>query len=238
VSLVTVAGLSVIHGTWILPLTGSWRLEATLEATEALSGPVNVVVAGDGAPNVVYDGVVARSWAPAERVSVVVVGGRSGGLSTESELSRMVTGRHYDGDPVAVTAAELLDDLATETGEVLQVSAKTALESSTAESWHRPASMGRAALQRTLQGPPGAPWGLSARFLLTGELWAGVETWPDAPEELEYVDPIDDGMALHIAPRSARFEPGQRADGKAITMVHYTLTPLGLRARLYYDEAK
>lgn len=233
------AGLALLDGLLTMPLSGSWSLEGTVELPDAAglpSGRVNVIVAGDGEPNASLDGFIASATNPDTGSAYVrVVGGATGAFSAELALSRIVQGRHYDGDPVPVTAAEVLADLADEVGETIPASALVALQDLSAVSWHRPTGLASTALRSALNGPASAPWGLSARFLPTAELWAGVETWP-AIVEPKSVDPTDDGRALYIAPNGLSVFPGVTTFGKKIRRVQYVFTRTALRVRLWYGD--
>jgi hypothetical protein len=227
-ALVTLAGLTVLDGLLTLPRSGVWTLEAEIDADEAPTGAVELLVAGDGAPAETFAGVVARGIAPAARARVVVVGGRSGGLSSAERLSVEVPALHYDGDPTPVSARALVEDLAELTGEGLAAGAGEAIEAYTASSWHRIGGSAASALAAVLRR-----WGLSARFLPSGDLWAGVESWPSSPETPDEVDPVADTRCFYAAPRSARIQPGQVVYGQRIERVQYLFTPRGMRARLY-----
>ena len=236
-SRVTVAGLTLLDGLLTMPLSGSWALECAVELPDGAplpSGRVNIIVAGDGVPSVSLDGVMASVTDPDTGSAYLrVVAGATGAFSAESALSMNVLGRHYDGDPVPVTAAELLSDLATEVGENVPASALAALQGLSGPSWHRPGGSAAGALSNILRGSPRAPWGLSARFLASSELWAGVETWPTA-DDPRVVDPTDDGRALYVAPDGLSLMPGTTILGKQIRRVQYVFTSDAMRARLWY----
>lgn len=229
-SLATLAGREVIEGRLWLPLSGVWTAELELDADEAPSGQVELVIAGDGADSASYLGVVARSSAPAGRALVTVVGGRTGGLSAEPALAIDVEGQHYDGEPDPVTAALLLGDICAAAGETLDPASVALLGAFQASSWQRQAEPARVAVGRVL-----GFWALSARILPGADLWAGIETWPAAAEDPEEVDPIDDGRVLFVAPRSALIQPGQVVGDRRIRRVEYLIAD-ALRARLHYAE--
>jgi hypothetical protein len=240
VSLGLFNSLTVQEALLTFPLSGSCMFEVLCELPDdatAPTGQATLTIAGDGESEVVFACVVANATAPETgSVRIRAVGGATGGFSAEPSLRVAVAGAHYDGDPVPETAANVLGDLVDEVGESIPGRALSVLEGLTAASWHRPAGSALAALAMALRGPTDAPWGLSARFLSTGELWAGVDTWPTIATEPEQVDPKDDGRCLYVAPRGLSMFPGMTILGKRIRRVQYVLTPTALRARLYYGD--
>jgi hypothetical protein len=227
---VTLGGLDVLCGRIRLPLSGIWTGILELDADEAPSGVQELLVLGDGEPDVRLKCVTARRAAVDGRARCLLVGGRTGALSAEPELASVIPGQHYDGDPSKVTAYELIARICELAGEQLASSVKATLSALTVDSWHRETSRAGVALSRVL-----AAFGLSARVLPEGSLWAGVDTWPTVAEP-EFVDPGDDGRVLYVAPRGARLAPGAMIAGRYVSTVEYLFGD-ALRARLHYSPA-
>jgi len=225
----TLGGQDILEGRLILPLSGVWHAEAWLSGDAPELGPSSLLILGDGEPEVSFACSIAVSRNVEGRAYVLAVAG-AGGLSS-SALSVDVPAQHYDGDPTSVSAAELLTDLCDLAGERLDPTAKASLAAYTASSWFREAGSASLAATRVARR-----WGLSLRFLPSGLLWAGEETWPAPSVEPEPVDPLDDGWALSVAPRGASLMPGQMVQGQRILRVEYCLGE-DFRAQLWYRDS-
>lgn len=226
---VTLGGLDVLSGGLNLPLSGVWTAELELGGDALSVGPTELQIIGDGEPVTTWRGAVARVALVEGRIHALVVGGASGGLSV-SPLGVQVDALHYDGDPTPTSAAEVLGDLCELAGEALDPSALAPLASYTASSWLREAGAAHLALARASRR-----WVLSARFLPSGLLWAGAETWPESTAKLAPVDPLDDGWAFHVAPLGGSAQPGVTYQDRQIVRVTYDFGA-ALRARLWYRE--
>lgn len=226
---ITLAGLDVIGGRLTLPLSGVATGELELGGDALPLGLTELLVLGDGVDDVRFAVCVARIALLEGRILASIVAGRSGGLS-RSPLAAEVPALHYDGDPTPVSAWEVLSDLCVLAGEELDPATEAPLSAFTAPSWLRESGFAHAALVRATR-----LWGLSARFLPSGELWAGVETWPLLDPEPTPVDPLDDGWTLYVAPPGATILPGVTYGEKQILRVEYSFAD-ALRARLYYRE--
>lgn len=224
----TLNGADILEGRLIFPLSGIWHGELWLSGDAPAQGPTELVVVGDGEPDVRFACAVASVASVEGRSYAFIVGG-SGGLS-QSSLGVPLDALHYDGDPEPVTAAELLSDICELAREQLDPASKAALGAFTAPSWLREAGLAFYAMARVLRR-----WSLSARMLPSGALWAGQETWPAIDREPEKVDPIDDGYVLYTAPRGASCAPGLTILEKRILRAEYVLGA-GLRALLWYRE--
>lgn len=226
---VTLADLPVLAGRLVLPLSGSSVGFIELDGDALAIGPTDLTIEGDGEPAVTFAVCVARVALVEGRIHALIVGGRSGGLS-RSPLAVDVAAVHYDGDPTPASAWEVLSDLAALASEALDASQAAALQTFGAASWLREAGPSHRAFARAL-----GFWGLSARFLPNGEIWAGVDAWPQAASEPLPVDRIDDGWCLHVAPNSASTQPGVVVKDKRILRVEYLFGD-ALRALLHYRE--
>ena len=226
---ITLGGLDVLDGSLELPLSGVWTAELELGGDALAIGPTELQVIGDGEPATTFRGAVARVALVEGRIRVLVVGGATGGL-TASPLGVQVPALHYDGDPTPTSAAEVLSDLCELAGETLDPSALAALAGYTASSWLREAGAAHLALARAARC-----WGLSARFMPSGLLWSGAETWPESTAKLSPVDPLDDGWALYVAPAGGSMLPGVTYQDRQILRVTYGFGG-ALRARLWYRE--
>jgi hypothetical protein len=226
----TLGGLDVLGGVFTQPLSGISTGTLELSGDALAIGPTSLSIAGDGVPATLFAVCVSNVALVEGRILASIVGGRTGGLS-RSSLGVDVAALHYDGDPTPVTAWELLSDLVSLAGESLDSAPRAALEALSVASWLRPSG----AASRALAGITGQ-WGLSARFSPIGDLWVGVDTWLQSIETPVSVDPIDDGWALHMAPRGGGFAPGTMLGDKRIRRVDLIFGE-ALRALLHYREA-
>ncbi len=226
---VTLGGLDVLGGLLDLPLSGVWTAMVEVGGDALAVGPTELQVIGDGEPAVTYRGAVARVSLVEGRIWALVVGGMTGGLSV-TPLGRVVPALHYDGDPTPVSAAEIIGDICELAGEALDSAAVAPLASFTAPSWLRESGLAFHALARSMR-----PWGLSARILPSGLLWAGVESWSEMKPTPSTVDPLDDSWAFHVAPSGGSLQPGTAFQERRILRVTYAFGE-ALRARLWYRE--
>lgn len=226
---VTLGGLDVLDGSLDLPLSGVWTAELELGGDALETGPTELQVIGDGEAATTWRGCVARVALIEGRIRALVVGGVTGALSV-SPLAVDVAALHYDGDPTPASAAEVIGDICELAGEALDPAALASLATFTASSWLREAGRSHLALARTSRR-----WALSARFMPSGLLWAGVETWPELTAKATPVDPLDDGWAFYVAPAGGSIQPGVTYQDRQILRVTYDLGA-ALRARLWYRE--
>lgn len=226
---VTLAGLDVLGGCLDLPLSGIWTAGLELGGDDLPTGPAELQIIGDGETTVNRRCAITRVARVEGRLCAFVVGGATGGLSV-SPLGVSIPALHYDGDPTPVSAAELLGDICELAGEALDASTLAPLAAYTAPSWLREAGTAHRALARAIRH-----WGLNARVLSNGSLWAGVETWPALASKVVPVDPLDDGWAFYAAPSGGSLTPGVVYQDRQILRITYEFGE-ALRARLWYRE--
>lgn len=223
------AGLDVISGWYYMTLSGAAVGQVTMGGDALALGPTELTIAGDGEPDSAFRVCVARVASIEGRLVASIVAGRSGGLSA-SPLAVDVPALHYDGSPTPATAWEVLSDVAMLAGEIIDPALEGALQAYGATSWLRESGPARHAFARAA-----AHWGLSWRFLPSGDLWVGAETWPLIATEPQIVDPIDTTWALHVAPRGGSVLPGLTIQGRRALRVELRFGD-ALRASVYYRD--
>lgn len=213
----TFNGFGVLRAQLVVPLTGRWVADLEVDATEPITGRVTLTIGGvSWLGNVLRGGVEADTW------SGRVVGGAGG-------LDRPVVARSWQG---LQPARGLVTELLTEVGEVLSVSSSADVDANLPR-WSRidgPAHHALADLALAV----GARW----RMLPEGEVWIGVETWPeltlpeDAPAELLATDPRAGTSTLAFV--GSYILPGQTFQGRRVGGVTYRLDDQRDRAVVWW----
>ncbi len=240
VTLVTAAGAStqVLSGRIDMPEDGAWMtaLEIDAAVAPARGDAITILVAsqapGEGDPAAslaTFAGTVLWSAAWAGRSHLWVTGGKGG-------LRKLLERRNYVAGPLPIPLFDLIADICTETGEVLDDSVTAAaLGGYTLGRWHRPAVTGLAALGRLC-----AEFGLVWRFTPAGKLLVLPLDYPVDPQQPYVTDPGDDGAdrSFVVAPDKATLLPATTLLGKQVNRVVYEVTPDGLRATCFYGTSE
>lgn len=245
VSLVTASGAStqVLSGRIDLPEDGAWM--ASLAADTAAGGEASIAIAAGDAVT-----IVVASQAPGENLATGAASFAGTVLWTSTwqgrthlwitggkgRLRRLLERRNYVAGPLPIPLFDLITDICTETGEVLDDSVTAeSLAGYTLGRWHRPAVTGLAALGRLC-----AEFALVWRFTPAGKLLVLPLDYPVDPAQHYVTDPGDDGAdrSFVIAPDKATVAPATTVLGKAVNRVVYEVTPDGLRATCFYGSSE
>lgn len=169
-----------------------------------------------------FSGTVVRCGIHKATLHARIVGGAGGLAST-------LAGKGYIGTPVKVP----LQDIAREAGETLAPSCESAVTLVNLGHWLRMEGAGGQQLQVLLDAVPGATW----RFLPSGELWVGIESWPAASPvvELTDYDPFADRIDLFsLAPGIL---PGTAFLGRRVSYVEHHLAESGVRTSAWFEAS-
>lgn len=219
----TANAFPVLRGELSAPLSGRWIADLEVDASEALSGAVEIRIGGVAWRGTVWRGALddgADVWRGR------IVGGSGG-------LDRPVTARSWLG---LQPARGLLVELLTEVDESLSPSSTAEIDTNVAR-WSRVEGPAHRALA-DLASVVGARWRLTSE----GTVWVGSETWPElvlpegAEAELLSTDPML-GVSTYALP-GAYISPGCIFEGRRVAGVVYDLEDAVERARVFFlDEA-
>ncbi len=234
----SIGDLPVLGGYLRLVSSGTWT--ATVEChsesgAPAEGSPASLVIVAEAKPGektaapVTHAGTIRHAaFADGSAQLVVSIVGGKGLLASELAPSEHVTGT------APIPVGLVLRALADAVGETLAAGVEDALDAYTVPRWHRAGgSSGRAALELLIADVAGVEGvELGWRFLSSGELWVGVETWPESTSQARLIAPdLDDGTEI-FAPSAPDLLPGTTIDGQRAIEVLYTLSPPALRARV------
>lgn len=218
----TVNGAPLLTAELTWPRIGAWRADVEVDTEEPLEGSVEIDLGGG-----VFAGTVVRSGTIGGRTSARVVGGAGG-------LSREIAGRNYaaGGAKVSVVLADILRG----TGEALAPTADTTITSRDLPHWHREGAAKRPASHElvALLDAVGATW----RLTRAGQVWVGVDTYPDTNPEHVLLDEDWSAGILTLAVEAAELEPGTTFLGHQLEQVVYRLTRNALRAEAHLTSLR
>jgi hypothetical protein len=213
-------GKVVLEATVVLPLRGRWTASLRLDAREVVEqGPVVLE-----APGMTLRGVArpSRAVVVRDQVYLEAVGG-TGGLGAE------IAPRSYRHPRVR----KILEDLSRDAGETLASSSTSSTLDRTLSGWVRARGTGGAALDELLEALADTP---SWRLTDAGELWVGVETWPELVQTgqmvLEEPDTARGRMVLGMPDGALR--PGVTFLGRRLTRVTHRLRAGAFRTEVEF----
>jgi len=216
----TINGKDVLTALLSVPLGGTWRLDATVDAesAEGLTGDLTLSL-DEGRST--WRCRAYRSADAFGRVELRAVGGAGG-------LAKVLEGQSYR----QVTARVVVADLLELAGEQLDPTAEEALLSTLLPHWTRDAGLCSQQLARVVDAL-GAGW----RVLPNGKVWLGLETWPSAPVfEYDVLRKLPaDGRLELGAVQGYRLVPGQTFEGQRVGRVEHRVMPEAIRTSVWFD---
>jgi hypothetical protein len=216
VSLTTFNGSAVIEADLSMPRVGAWVGRLVVQASEIATGLATLKIGSAELTCYAHRATVYQG-----RATAMLVGGRAG------RLEEATRAQAFRPAPAAVVLGSTL----LEAGETLATSSNLVLLAKFLPRWTRlarPAGAELAALALHL----GASW----RFLDTGALWFGLDTFPayELPDRIIVGDDPDRrrmtvaGSVVHL------LRPGITFEGRRVSGVALRLTPESARAELSY----
>jgi len=192
--------------------SGRWFADLEIDTERP---PIGQIKIGFGSGVALY-GAIARADVFAGKVRARVVGGVDG-------LGSTIPARSYR----QTTFGVILNDLAADTGESILVSDE--LRASYTQRWHRSQGTGASAL-RAITAHLGATW----RHMRNGQLWIGVDTWPElVPDAVELERDDGEGWVIYSPNGPPTIEPGYTIDTRRIDSVVTTLRSGSLVQRVF-----
>lgn len=209
-------GSPVIEARVSFPRVGVWSAELRVDTTEKPAGKALLELGESGFVGAVVISTLYQS------VSYVRLAGGAGGMATELEP------KGYIGSPISVP----LGDIAREAGEALSATVDRSVTNAELGHWSRASGPAGTALALLLGEVPGAAW----RFLPSGELWVGAETWPDASQglELEEYEPLRDKVRVFSLVPGVL--PGTKVLGRRVSYVEHRIAPAKLATHIWFEE--
>ncbi len=212
----TIADIPITHGRLTLPRQGLWQVAAIVDTDDLLSGEVDVSWGG-----LAWHGTIVRAGRENGACAVRVVAG-AGGLGAEIE-------------PQGFRDAKLsavLDHITGAAGEVLASSVDAVLLAQQVE-WFAlprvPAARALSAIAET--------FGLSWRFLPSGRLWIGSESWPAAAPAVEDVELDGLSLSAEVTMPVPSLLPGTTWSKQRVSRVEHLLTPNDIHSRVWFERA-
>lgn len=215
---ITANGQPVLVATIFEPRRGVWHADLELDATDPLSGAVTLDF---GVGVSAFQGTVRRAGVYGGRAMARIVGGKDG-------LSKILKAKFYRSSFVRVALGELLADA----GEALDASVLPSAIEKALTFWHRAgvtdASAGQA-LERLAQEAS-----MTWRVLRNGNVWFGVETWPESKAAFDLLDssPADGERVIALDSGLPEVLPGVTLAGERVEYVVTRLTGESFRQEL------
>ena len=221
----SVAGHGVVEARVYMPRLGAWVGEFYLDARDAVEGVVDVVL-GD---TLTLRGYArpARSSVHLDAVFCRVVGGAGG-------LRNLAAPRDYKDVPLRLPLVDLLVGA----GEALAATSTASLLARRLAHWAVAGQEVSTAIAALLTGQADAAW----RVLPSGEVWAGIETWPASDAELVLLDdqPIDASALFGVD--EPQLLPGTtiapEGTARQVGDVEHTIVNDTLRTRAWFVDAQ
>jgi hypothetical protein len=208
-------------------------VELTSKAAPAVGEPATLAIAGEaklGAPPPVPDvfsGVVrhARAVPGSATLAVRIVGGAGRLFATLPPADQV-------GGAAGLPAGLVLRAIVDAAGERLAPGVEDALDAYALPRWTRIGGMSARDAVDLLVADVAAAEGVALgwRMLADGSIWAGVDTWPEAPGTYVYTDQQPDDGVMIYAPSGAPLRPGQSVQGERAVEVVYQLSSPSVRA--------
>lgn len=209
-------GVPVIEARLSLPRLGVWTADLRVDAESLAKGRRTLSLGG-----VPFSGtvVLASSWRGS--VNVRMQAGAAG-------MGRQLPAKAYRGAPVRVALA----DIAREAGEQLDASLDSEVVLAELPHWVRHACPAGTALASLMAASPGAVW----RFLPSGALWVGRESWPASGAVLEGLgySPLEE--RLETFSLSPSVLPGQAARGRRVSYVEHRIGEQRVATTLWFEK--
>ncbi|MBL8684425.1 MAG: hypothetical protein JNK05_34950 [Myxococcales bacterium] len=219
----TVGGVPVLRGDFLLPRVGAWTADLSLDGTDAPSG----VVAVESSAGFRALGFVERVSVTEGRVDLRIRGG-------QGQLGRELAPVAYR--PVGgVRVRTILEDLARDSGEVLSPDTAREITDTFLPAWSRERGTTARAL-RAIAAALGCSWRFDpeGRFILVRESWPEVD--PDGVTLLRS-DPINDAAELGLDAMPAALVPGVTWQGRRVSSIEaFALDGGALRMRLLFER--
>jgi hypothetical protein len=221
-ALVNANGLAVLDLALCMPLVGAWHADLRVDTPDALTGPVTIEI-DDG--RLVLRGTVWRGSAFAGTSYVRVVAGADG-------LRKPARAKHYSQASVRIP----LTDLLAAGGETLSPTSSSTLLARHLDAWTTAAlPIGRLISRLLASAQPGASW----RMLPNGQLWVGVESWPDSGFTEDVYQILDENPAAaeaFMAPDAPLLLPGTTLAGRRVSRVEHTVNDGGIRSKVWFES--
>jgi hypothetical protein len=201
---------------------GCWFADLATDDETPLSGKVNFEV-----DEKVFVGTVdpQNTGIDGSRARCRIIGGNGG-------LRNQISGKSYTG-AAGVQVKTIVRDILHECGEDLSdLSDGTTLDQYLPR-WHVSAGTGEDALT-DLAKAVGAEW----RVLRNGEVWFGVELWPEVTTDHRVLDEDWSNGAVTLAPDAPDLVPGVVFQGQRIEYVTHTVDAGKLRTEVRKDHPR
>lgn len=212
----TLGGIPVIEARVSLPRVGAWTAQLRVDTTERPVGQTRLQIG-----NVAFLGAVAASIVHEAASHVRLVGGAGG-------LAQDLPAKGYIASPVSVP----LRDIARETGETLAPNSDSNVLNFQLQSWSRVAGAAGNALAVLLEQVDRSVW----RFLPSGELWVGLETWPktNVAVELTGYEPVYDRIRFFSLTPGVL--PGMTFLGRRASYVEHHISEARVSTQVWFEE--
>lgn len=193
----TANGLPLLCADTTEPRIGPWRSEIEVDASEPLSGAVELDFEG-----VVFKGTVLRSGEHGGSVKASVVGG-AGGLSKELEAGNYAAG--------VIRVETVVRDILRAAGETLAPDSHASILGRQLTKWQRAAGLASHQLVALLDEV-----GAIFRVNRAGEVWIGVDSYPEVDPEHVLTDEDWSAGILTLEVERPELEPGTTFRGQRI----------------------
>ena len=204
----TVNGFPLLSSDITEPRIGPWRAELEADAAEALSGEVTLSLGDFDFKGTVVSG---RSGLHGGVARAAVVGGK-GGLSTK------VAAQNYAAGVIRVET--VVKDILRLAGENLSASSDAAVLRRQLPKWQREACTASEALVAVLDAAQA-----TFRVNRAGEVWVGVDTYPEVNPEHVLSDEDWSAGILTLDSEGPGLEPGTTFQGLKIEQCIHRLRP-------------
>lgn len=218
---VLVNGFPVVRGHIAMPLIGAWHADLVV-ATQDITPFAQGVLVDFNDGELLFGGTVRRADIVADAYVLRMVGGYDG---LQSEIGP----KSYQ----TATLRTVLSDILSETAESLAPDSSIDVLNTTFNKWIRMTGPAHQALQNLIEyGPEAALW----RIKPDGDLWVGVDHWPESEAEWVLVSSDPNVGRITVAANIPAIFPGQTVNERKVEYALHSLSPDGFRSTLRLSD--
>lgn len=212
----TIGEAAIIEARASFPRIGAWTAEVRVDSNKTFSGS-QVLRLGNSS----FRGTVTSASVHKAAAWLRVVGGAG-------RLGTALPARGYTSSPLLVP----LQDIAREAGEVLSPSADATVTRTLLAHWARFSGSAGKCLGTLVENVEGATW----RFLPSGQLWVGIETWPSVSPEVELTEYEPLGDAIVFFSLAPGILPGTTFLGRRVSYVEHRVTGIRITSTVWFEK--
>lgn len=218
---ILVNGSPVIRGVIAMPLKGSWHADLVVATQDPSIFEDGVLIDFDSGA-LLFAGTVRRADMVADAYVLRMVGGYDA-------LTEFLSPKSYQN----VTLGGPLRDVLTDAGESLAPDSDQSVLNTSLPRWVRTGDFAHRALWNLMgRAPSEALW----RMKPDGDLWVGVDSWPETSAEWTPISSDPNVGRVTVAANIPAIFPGQTIEGRKIEYALHHIEATGLRSTLRLSD--